>query len=303
MDIQALTIFLTVAEELHFGRAGQRLLFPQPHVSRSVGNLEKELGVKLFQRTTRQVKLTSAGHALVVAARRIVAATEAARLEVRAAECGEGGRVSISFSGPSFHTAVGVLARAVRSRYPKIELDFRPGRYGRETFDEVLDGTTDLSMSRFRSTPLGIAQRPIGVEHYIVAVSSDHRLASESVVSMDALRSELFVSLPPGTESMVRSDFVELCHNAGFAPNITQTAPDTWTILALVAAGVGATFTVDTALVHDPAGIHALRISEAAAPTYASLAWREDSTNAALTRVLEVSEAVLPTPPEVDTSM
>lgn len=298
MDVPELKIFLTVSEELHFGKAGQRLLLPQPHISRTIASLERDLGVTLFDRTTRRVELTSAGHALVKAARSIVSTSAEARLAVRAAERGESGLVSVSFAGPSSYAVVGTLARAIRERHPQIELVFRPGRFGPEVFEQVVNGTTDLAMARFKKAPFGIAARPIAAEHYVVAIPSAHRLASQDTVSMADLRDERFLTLPSAPGSIVRTDFIEWCHNAGFAPNIVQTAPDSWTIIALVAAGVGATFTVDTALAHVPTeGVHILRLTEDVAPTYAYLAWRNDTTNAALRTVLKTSEDVLPTPP------
>lgn len=300
MDVSDLQIFLTVADELHFGRAAQRLHLAQPYVSRTVRNLEKDLGVTLFERTTRKVELTSAGHALVTSARAIVTASAEARTQVKAAERGESGRVRLSFAGPSSYAAIGSLARAVRERHPQIELVFKPGRFGPEVFEQVIDGTTDLGIARFKKRPFGISARPIAVEHYVLAVPSTHRLASAESVSIADLRDELFLTLPPFPGSIVLTDFVQWCHNAGFAPNVVQTAPDSWTIIALVAAGVGVTFTVDTAIEHVPTdGVHIVRLEEAVAPTYAYLVWRKDTTNAALRTVIRTSEQVFPMPPGV----
>ncbi|GAA2535972.1 MULTISPECIES: LysR family transcriptional regulator [Pseudonocardia] len=118
MDAQKLQVFVAVAEELHFGRAADRLHLAQPYLSRSVRALEAELGADLFRRTTRKVELTPAGTALLPHARALLARTDEARGAVAAARDGRSGRVRISFAGPSAHVVVGqLLARCASSTH------------------------------------------------------------------------------------------------------------------------------------------------------------------------------------------
>jgi DNA-binding transcriptional LysR family regulator len=296
MDPAALRIFLTVADELHFARAAQRLFLAQPYVSRTIKNLEHDLGVTLFERTTRRVTLTSAGQALVAPAEAILAAIADARSEVKRAERGESGRVRISFAGPSSHALIGRLGRLMGEQHPGINLQFNPGRFGIEVFDQLLNGSIDLAIARFRNVPKEIVVRPVATERYVMAVPSTHRLAHREVASLGEFRDDGFITLPSG--SSVHSDFMEWSQAAGFEPRVVQSAPDTWTIMALVSAGAGVTFTVDTALEHVPTeGIHAVRLDEDLAPVFAYLAWPRDSTNAALHVLLEASERLFPTQP------
>jgi DNA-binding transcriptional LysR family regulator len=297
MDAQRLRVFVAVAEELHFGRAAQRLHLAQPYVSRSVRALEADLGAEVFRRTSRTVELTSAGAALVPHAHALLARAEEARAAVAAARDGRSGRVRISFAGPSAHIAVGALARAVRERHPLIDLEFLPGRYGTAAVAELLADESDLALARFAQPPVGVASRSVARDRCVVAVPVGHRLADAEELWIADLRDEPVVAFPESFGSAVRAMFVERCRTAGFAPRFTQFAPDSWTATALVSAGVGLHFTTASAIAHLP--LEGVRVREIADPLPAIgvfLAWRPDDDSSVLHRVLRTAEEVLPGP-------
>lgn len=297
MEFHHLKAFLAVAEELHFGRAAERMHMAQPPLSRTIKQLEKELGAQLFERTTRSVRLTTAGQALVRPATDVLDGVRVARSAVRAAGVGETGRVRLGFAGPSSHLLISQLARLVRQRHPGIELSLKSVTYAHAGLREVMDGAMDLAFVRFPVQPVGIVSRVVAAERYVLAVPVGHPLADRDEVSMADCREESFVALPADPGSSVRDDFVRSCHEAGFAPDIVQSAPDSWTAIALVAAGVGVTFTVDTAVANMQAdGVAVVPLVEGREPVYARLAWREGDDNPALREVLRASEEALPTP-------
>jgi DNA-binding transcriptional LysR family regulator len=295
-----LRAFVVVAEELHFGRAAERLHVAQPPLSRTIQHLERDLGARLFERTTRAVRLTDAGRALLIPAREVLEACRVAQAAVTAANLGEIGRVRVGFAGPSSHRLVGRLARRVRQDHPGLELSLRSATYGHQAMTELLKGDVDLAILRWSGPrPPGIAWRIVQLEHYVLIVPSAHPLAASrhSSVSIRTVRDEPFVMLPAQPGSDVRDRFVELCYRSGFAPNIVQVAPDTGTVLALVAAGVGCTFSVDSAVPQPTEGLHVLRVRQAARPSYARLAWNEADVGPSLAAVLSAARTALPTPP------
>jgi DNA-binding transcriptional LysR family regulator len=295
MDLQQLQVFVAVAEELHFGRAAVRLHLAQPYVSRTVQALEADLGVELFRRTTRRVELTAAGAALVEPARAMVALGAEARRAVTAAHQGRSGRVRIGFAGPSAHVAVGQLARAVRERHPLIDLEFLPGRYGATAVSELLGNEVDLVLARFAEPPAGVSSRSVARDRCVVAVPENHRLDRAGGLRFADLRDEPFVAFPESFGSAVRGILVSRCQDAGFTPRFVQTAPDSWTSMALVSAGVGLHFTTAGAVAHLP--LDGVRIREIADPLLAIavyLVWRRGDHDPALSRVLNTSEDVLP---------
>lgn len=295
MDTQKLQVFVAIADELHFGRAAERLHLAQPYLSRTVRALEAELGADVFRRTTRRVELTAAGAALLPHARALLTRTEEARAAVTAARDGRSGRVRISFAGPSAHAAVGALARAVRERHPLVDLEFLPGRYGTTAITELLEGESDLALARFVTPPVGVASRSVSRERCVVAVPVGHRLAGAAEVRIADFRDEPFVAFPESFGSAVRAMFVEQCRAAGFAPRFAQTAPDSWTCTALVSAGVGLHFTTASAVAHLPLdGVRVRDIADPLPSIDVFLAWRRDDDSAVLGRVLRTSAQTLP---------
>ncbi|MEC3980160.1 LysR substrate-binding domain-containing protein [Amycolatopsis sp. H20-H5] len=296
MELRYLTAFLAVAEELHFGRAAKRLQMAQPPLSQQIRQLEKELGVQLFERNTRSVRLTSAGESFLEPVRTVLDDLDLAVRSVKAAGRGEFGRVTVGFAGASSHEALPLLTRAVRAAHPDLELVMRGQTYANVALDRIADGSLDLGFVRLPVTHLGVRARVIGEEELICALSSDHPLARLDRVPIGELAEEVFVSFPANAGSTVREATVQACVAAGFTPRVVQEAPDSYTILALVAAGVGVTLTLtscqhiqQTGLVYRPLAGPGIRLQ-------AALAWRADNPSAALRTVLAVAEAALPTP-------
>ncbi|WP_327267852.1 LysR family transcriptional regulator [Streptomyces sp. NBC_01218] len=296
MELRHLVGFVAVAEELHFGRAARRLRMAQPPLSQQIRRLEKELGVQLFERSTRSVRLTSAGEAFLGPVRTALAGLDAAAGVARAAGRGEYGRVTIGFAGASSHETLPRLTRAVRAAHPGLELAMTGQTYADVALARVADGSLDLGFVRLPADRPGVVHRVIGEEELLCALPSDHALASLPAVPLGALADEPFVSFPADAGSTVRAAMEQACAGHGFTPRVVQEAPDSYTIMALVAAGVGVTLTVSSCghiqqngLVHRPLAGPPVRRRTA-------LAWREDNPSAALRAVLAVAEEALPTP-------
>ncbi|MFL3867907.1 LysR family transcriptional regulator [Streptomyces griseobrunneus] len=296
MELRHLDAFLAVAEELHFGRAAKRLQMAQPPLSQQIRQLERELGVQLFHRNTRSVRLTSAGESFLDPVRTVLDDLDTAVRAARSAGKGEYGRVAIGFAGASSHETLPRLTRAVRAAHPGLELVMTGQTYANTALTRVADGSLDLGFVRLPVTRPGVAHRVIDQEELICALPSDHPLARLVSVPLDVLAGEPFVSFPANSGSTVRDAMTEACERAGFTPRVVQEAPDSYTILALVAAGVGVTVTVTSVQHIQQNGLVYRRIAGPPIRLRAALAWRPDNPSAALRAVLAVAEEALPTP-------
>jgi DNA-binding transcriptional LysR family regulator len=296
MELRHIAGFVAVAEELHFGRAAARLHIAQPPLSQQIRQLERDLGVQLFERTTRSVRLTSAGQAMLEPARAVLADVDIAARAAQAGGRGEVGRVTIGFAGASTHDTVPRLTRAVRARHPGVELVLRGQTYSGEALSMVAEGSLDLGFLRLPVRRDGVATRVIEREELVAAIASDHPLARHDRVSLVDLAEEPFVSFPGLGGSAVREALVQACLGAGFSPRIVQEAPDSYTILALVAAGVGVTLTVSSVQHIRVEGMVYRRLAGPVRVMLLALAWRRDNPTAALRSVLAVAAQVLPTP-------
>lgn len=258
--------------------------------------LEKELGVALFERNTRSVRLTSAGESFLEPVRTVLEDLDTAVRAARAAGRGEYGRVTIGFAGASSHGTLPLLTRAVRAAHPALELVMKGQTYANVALSGVADGTLDLGFVRLPVTRPGVSFRVIDEEELLCALPSDHRLAGLESIPIGILADEPFVSFPANAGSTVRDAMVQACEATGFNPRVVQEAPDSYTILALVAAGVGVTLTVSSVQHIQQTGLVYRPLAGPPIRRQAALAWRADNPSAALRTVLAVAEEALPTP-------
>jgi DNA-binding transcriptional LysR family regulator len=290
MDYRHLTAFLAVAESLNFSRAAERLHVAQPALSQQIRQLERALGVQLFERDTRRVRLTSAGHAILASAEAAVESLMTVRQAALAGGQGQVGRISIGFAGASSHAILPRLARRVREEHPGLMLTLVEQVAANAALSQVIDGTLDIGFVRMPINAPGIATRVLAVEDLIVGVPLDHPFAKQESVEISQLSQEPFV-LPVGIGSSVREAILQECTKAGFAPQIAQEATDSYTIMALVAAGVGVTMTLSSVAEHIKTdAIAFLPINGKPRKLFPALAWRENNTSPALRAVLDVVE-------------
>lgn len=290
MDIEQLRSFLAVADELHFGRAAERLHVAQPPLSRTIKRLERELGTRLFDRNTRSVRLTSSGQALMDPAKEVLDALRRAETAVRSADHGEVGTVRIAFAGVSTHRLVARLARVVRSQRPGIQLELSSQNFAQPAMKRLLASETDLALGRWDVVPAEISAQVVMPDSLVLAVPDTHPLAGARRLSIGQLVSEGFVSLPPHEGSVLPDRLRRLAHANGFVAEVVQVAPDTQTALALVSAEVGCHLTLASVAenVTDPHVVFIpLNESTPSLDVHLRAAWRRDDQNPALRAVLD----------------
>ena len=297
MELRDFEAFVAVAEELHFGRAAARLHISQPPLSSRIRMLEQDLKLKLFERSTRSVTLTDAGARLLDPARRVLNQVEDALQVARSINSGDQGRVRIGFAGASSQRVLPQMANAVRKAHPGIELELQSQTYVYTALELVRDGSLDLAFARLPIPHAELAWRVVEVEELICALPESHPLADRDSIRLAELRDEDFVSLPDDQGSILQSTMYSLCVTAGFRPRVAQVAPDSSTVLALVAAGAGVTITLSSVKPVQSVGL-VYRPLEGISPShmFATLVWRKDDPSPALAKVLESGEAALPTP-------
>jgi DNA-binding transcriptional LysR family regulator len=177
-SLARLSCFIAVAEELHFGRAAERLHMTQPPLSRQIQQLETELGVQLIDRTTRSVTLTPAGVAFLPDARRILQLAESAALTVRRVPAGDLGTVVVGFTAASVHAVLPRLLEQTRATLPDVKLELRE-MVSSVQIEALMSGEIDLGMARPPLKRPGIVSRPLLHEQLVAALPTGHRLAEQ----------------------------------------------------------------------------------------------------------------------------
>lgn len=296
MEIRWVEAFVAVAEELHFGRAAARLRLAQSPLSQTIRRLERELGTTLFDRSTRSVALTPAGHAFLPHAYRVFEQLELGKQATRASEGVVYGTVSIGFSGALNHHTLSPLTRSVRQRYPDVTLSLTGRVMSREGVEQVERGGLDIAFVGLPVDPSPVRTRLVAREPLGVVLPVDHPLAGESDIDLADLADEGFVTTPESVGSSLQRVAMEACVHAGFRPRVVQEVTDAFLILTLVSAGVGIALMATSVAEITPAG--AVLVPLRGEPTYMQhgIAWLEDNPSPVLRAVLEVADEVLPSP-------
>jgi DNA-binding transcriptional LysR family regulator len=239
MELRRLRYFVAVAEELSFNRAAQRLHMAQPPLSNQIKQLEEELGVLLFKRTSRGVKMTEAGEVLLEEARRIFVQVDQTVRVVQRVGHGEVGRLTLGFVPSASNEVLPPILRTFRYHFPDVELflrEMRPDRVVQRLHDKQIDvGFLYLPLDDASLNIECVSREPL-----VLALSESHHLASKSQVDLRALAKEPFIL--PARYSMpgLYGQVTEACRQAGFVPKAVQ--KDVWlmqTIVGLVAGGMG----------------------------------------------------------------
>lgn len=243
MELRHLRYFVTLAEELHFSRAAERLGISQPPLSQQIRALEEDLKVRLFDRSSRNVELTEAGRLFLVEARATLDQADRARQIAARAHRGEIGELTVGIY-PSALLAEPVAAAILgfRQRHPSVRLVLRE-RAVYSAIRELAGGSLEIAYLRHASRPdlpAGIGLMEVMREPMVLVMHANHRLASrETPVPLEDLAQEPFIHFSARSDSAMNEHFVALCASAGFAPRIEQEANQNGSILALIGQGIG----------------------------------------------------------------
>jgi DNA-binding transcriptional LysR family regulator len=240
IELRHLRYFVAVAEELHFGRAALRLHLAQPPLSQQIRKLEEILGYPLFLRTSRAVKLTSAGEVFLERARRTLRNVQEDMDEARSVGRGEEGFLRVGFIGSAMLTPLPAMLGRYRRLYPKVNLQLHES-FTSAVVQKLLKGELDAGFLRDSGHVDGLEIESLFSEPFIAVVPRKHPLARYKIISAKELRDEPFVFFSPSAGALAYEKPVSLCEEHGFRPHVVQEAPQWLTIMRLVGAGLGVT--------------------------------------------------------------
>jgi DNA-binding transcriptional LysR family regulator len=240
IDLRHLRYFLAVAEELHFGRAAVRLHMAQPPLSQQIRRLEEEIGYPLFLRSSRSVKLTPAGKALVDRARRTLQKADEDIEAVRSVARGDVGVLKVGFVGSAMLTKLPSILGRYRRLYPRVQLHLAE-LHTSQLLDALRDGSADVALARDAGTVDDLHVERVFVEPFVAVLPKKHPLAARRSVPIVKLRDEPFVFYQRSAGNYAWENTIGLCEQQGFRPNIVQEAPQWLTLIRLVGAGLGVT--------------------------------------------------------------
>jgi len=232
--------FAAVAGELHFGRAARSLHMTQPPLTQAIAQLERLLGVRLFERSKRSVSLTAAGAALLPQVHELLARARALPAQARAAAGGELGRLRIAFVSTVGFALLPQWLRAFRAKHPQVQM-------------ELIEATGDVQLEAFARgeidagfmlhspgfAPRGLEHRQVAHEPLVLALPEAHPLAHAARLPLAQVLAEPLVIFPRRIVPSLHDAVLGMYHAAGREPRIVQEAIQMQTIVNLVSAGLG----------------------------------------------------------------
>ena len=247
IELRHLRYFVAVAEELHFGRAAQRLHLAQPPLSQQIRKLEEILGYPLFERTSRSVNLTAAGQVFLERAQRTLRNVNRDIDEARSIGRGEVGSLHIGFVGSAMLTTLPAIFRRYREAYPLVRLHLHES-FTSKVIEGLQNGTLDAGLLRDGdpgNLDSGLTAATIYSEPFVAVLPSNHRLANRKAINPSDLRGEPFVHYPRSAGSYAFEKPFSLFGDPGYRPQIVQEASHWLSILRLIGAGLGVSIAPD----------------------------------------------------------
>lgn len=287
MELRHLRYFVAVADELHFGRAAERLHMTQQPLSQQIRQLEDELGVLLFHRTKRRVQLTEAGKAFLVEARQILLKADRAVEVARLVAQGESGRLKIGFSGFATYSILPKVLRIFHTRFPRVELEL-----------EEMTSSAQIQALQEHQIHLGLmippvpdatlALEPILREPLVVILPETHSLAKNEELTLAALANESFILVSRHLEPGYYDLCISLFQQAGFSPKVIQKASQKQTILGLVSAGMGVSLAPASIRNIHRTGVVYTALKDSISQVELVAVWRQDESSLILPTFLGV---------------
>jgi len=287
-ELRGLQCLVTLAEELNFSRAAERLHVAQPALSQQIRALEERVGTQLIDRTRRPLRLTEAGQYLATEARQILGALADATLATLEIGAGRRGWLAIGFTRSAMYSILPVALKAFHYAYPQVELKLFEMLTDEQT-DALRDMRIHVGIGRQPLPMAGCTTLPLLRERLVVMMAADHPFAKRKKVRVDELADTPLIPYPKHQNAQFKRTVLALYRDAGVTPVVAHEASEIQTAIALVAAGLGVTVVGESVARHGRTDVVARHLTGpgAAQRTVLAATFRSDDTSPHLRAFLE----------------
>lgn len=291
MNFKQMTYFVAVAEELHFGRAAERLDMAQPPLSRQIKQIEEELEAMLFNRGRSAITLTQAGERLLERSKSILAQLDDTKLEIRRIGQGAEGRLRIGFVGSATYGILPNIIKSFRAAYPSINMNLIPLNNA-QLQRQLVSRMIDIAFARPTLSDSEFAMKKLVDEDLILALPDSIDTGSRRVADLSRLVTHNLILYPEYPRPSYADTVLKACQNAGFkVPNRVFTM-DLQTALSLVAIGEGVCVVPESVGSTPRKGIKFLRIEPEIARTSLSINYRLDEQGVHVQNFVKLAQKV-----------
>lgn len=287
IELRHLRYFLAVAEELNFGRAAERLNITQPSLSRQIQNLEKELGIILFERNPRQLKLTAPGQIFLTEAEQILLRFDQGIRIIKRANRGEIGQLTVGFQGSSVYDIIPISIKVFRERFPEVEIIMQH----MTTSEQVIalsENNLDVGFVTPPITDTNLELEILLQEPLVLALPENHPLAAHSEISITALANEPLILASRDRGCGLHEQIFDIYQKAGLHPNVVCAAREMQVMLGFVAAGMGISLLPSHVKNFQRTGVVYRTLNPEAPITALGIAWKPENIIPILLAFLEI---------------
>ena len=238
MELRLLHYFVTLAEELHFGRAAQRLFISQPPLSVAIRQLEDELQAQLFERSSKGVRLTAAGAHLLERARQLLALSRQAAHETQDVAQGTRGHLRLGFVGSSLYRGLPQALARLQQSHPQVRVDLLEANSAEQVLG-LQQLRLEVALVHSIDAPVGIASQLIVEEPFVACLSQRHRLRRAPDVDLADLKHDRLILFSSLVSPTYHQRIYEMCLAHGFAPEVRHEVRHWLSVISLVSLGQG----------------------------------------------------------------
>jgi len=285
MEFRHLRYFLALAEELHFGRAAQRLSITQPPLSLNIQQLEASVGARLFDRDSKGVRLTAAGVAFRDAARALLARADDARQLAREIEAGSVGRLRVGFVGSVLFRGLPQWLARFQAEHPRIEVALSELN-SQEQVDALMRDELDLGFVHTPRVPAELQVQLLHEDAFLCCVPAAHALAHRRKLPLLELRDEPFVMFSRRASPDYFARIMAMCGSLGFQPKVRHEVRHWLSVVSVVAQGMGVAVVPAPLQRSGMAGAVFRPLADATLPSPVYCAWKPTLDQPARSRFL-----------------
>jgi LysR family transcriptional regulator, benzoate and cis,cis-muconate-responsive activator of ben and cat genes len=292
MVFRQLQYFLGVANELHFSKAAEKLFIAQPALSRQIQALEESLGVLLFERDKRNVKLTQAGEYLREEATQVLSQLENITKRTQLIHTGEEGEIRIGHPGSAIYSVIPPLLSKLRTDFPQIKANLS------EILEDDLFGflknyQIDVGFIREPFVDKQLNTKVLMKESFALVLPESHWITAENFTSLAQIKNEPFVLPPRHAGSTYYDLLVRMCEREGFSPNVVHESIHGATILRLVEYNLGISIMPISYRLSTAMRVKFIELKDIPERTQLSMAWRKNDKNPILQNFLKVTDEMV----------
>ncbi|WP_339695532.1 LysR family transcriptional regulator [Celeribacter baekdonensis] len=291
MNFKQMTYFIAVAEELHFGRAAERLDMAQPPLSRAIKQIEEDLGAILFNRGRSAITLTQAGERLLERSKSILAQLDDTKLEIRRIGQGAEGRLRIGFVGSSTYGIFPTIIKSFRATYPTVNMSLIPLNNA-QLQKQLVSRMIDVAFARPALKDPEFAVKELVIEDLVLALPDTFDTGSRQTADLSKLATHNLILYPEFPRPSYADMVIKACEDAGFTVPMRVFTMDLHTALSLVAIGEGVCIVPASVGSTPRNGIKFLKIEPAIARTSLSLNYRLDEQGVHVQNFVKLAQRV-----------